>query len=81
MLRDLCRAGVDCVSTNDGVEKRMGYKEIVISLLTFIVAMFIISLIGKMVWNVTMPQLFTFARPVHSCWEIIGLLILVSLFR
>jgi hypothetical protein len=81
MLRDLCRAGVDCVSTNDSVEKRMGYKEIVVSLLAFIVAMFLIAFIGKWVWNATMPQLFTFARPVNSCWEIIGLLILVSLFR
>ena len=81
MLRDLCRAGIDCVSTPDGPEKRMGYREVIVSILAFIIALFIIACIGKLVWNMTMPQLFTFARPVHSCWEIIGLLILVSLFR
>ncbi len=81
MLRDLCRAGIDCVSTNDGPERRMGYKEIVASLLAFIAAMFIIAFVGGAIWNSTMPQLFTFARPVQSYWQIIGLLILFSLFR
>ena len=81
MLRDLCRAGIDCVSTPDGPEKRMGYREVIVSILAFILAIFIIAFIGKHIWNSVMPQLFTFARPVHSYWEIIGLLILVSLFR
>jgi len=81
MLRDLCRAGIDCVSSEPGPEKQMGYKDVVASILAFIIALFIIAFIGKWVWNSVMPQLFTFARPVHSCWEIIGLLILVSLFR
>ena len=81
MLRDLCRAGIDCVSTNEGPEQRLGYKDVVASILAFILAMFIIAFIGKYVWNSTLPQLFTFARPVQSCWQIIGLLILVSIFR
>ena len=81
MLRDLCRAGIDCVSTTDGPERRMGYKEIVASLLAFIVAMFIIAFIGKELWNSVVVQLFSIARPVQSYWQIIGLLILVSLFR
>ena len=81
MLRDLCRAGIDCVSTSVGPEQRLGYKDMVASLLALIIGIFIIAFIGKYVWNAVMPQLFTFARPVHSCWEIIGLLILVSLFR
>ena len=81
MLKDLCRAGIDCFSVNGGPEKQMGYKDIVASILALLLAIFIIAFIGKTVWNSVMPQLFTFARPVHSCWEIIGLLILVSLFR
>jgi len=81
MLKDLCRAGIDCVSTPDGPEQRMGYKDIVASILSLILAIFIIAFVGKYVWNSTMPQLFSFARPVQSCWQIIGLLILLSLFR
>jgi hypothetical protein len=72
---------MDCVSSEPGPEKRAGYRELVVSILAFIIAMFIIAFIGKFLWNTVMTQLFTFARPVHSCWEIIGLLILVSLFR
>ena len=81
MLRDLCRAGIDCVSTADGPEKRMGYREVVVSVLAFILAIFIIAFVGRILWNMTMPHLFTFARPVHSYSEMIGLLLLVSLFR
>ena len=81
MLRDLCRAGIDCVSTSPGPEQKMGYKDLVASILAFILAIFIIAFIGKTVWNSVMPQLFTVVRPVQSCWQIIGLLILVSLFR
>jgi hypothetical protein len=81
MLKDLCRAGIDCVSTVPGPEQKMGYKDLVASILAFILAIFIIAFIGKYIWNMVMPQLFTVVRPVQDCWQIIGLLILVSIFR
>jgi hypothetical protein len=81
MLKDLCLAGVECFSDVPGPDKRLGYKNIVASIISLLLAIFIIALIGKYVWNETMPQLFTFARPVQSCGQIIGLLILFSLFR
>jgi hypothetical protein len=81
MLKDLCRAGIDCVSTVPGPEQKMGYKDLVASILAFLLAIFIIAFIGKHIWNMVMPQLFTIARPVQNCWQIIGLLILVSIFR
>jgi len=59
----------------------MGYKDLVASILAFILAIFIIAFIGKYIWNMVMPQLFTVVRPVQDCWQIIGLLILVSIFR
>lgn len=81
MLRDLCRAGIDCVSTPDGPEKRMGYREVIVSILAFILAVFIIAFIGRFLWNNSVVQLFTCVRPVHSVWQIIALLLLVSLFK
>jgi len=81
MLTDLCRAGVECFADAPGPEKRNTYKDVVASLLAFLVAVFIIACVGKYLWNMTMPQLFTFARPVQSCWQIIAFLILLSLFR
>jgi len=81
MLRDLCRAGVDCVSTMNSPEQRMGYKDIVASILAFILAMVIIGFVGRFLWNNSVAQLFTIARPVQSVWQIVALLILVSIFR
>jgi hypothetical protein len=81
MLRDLCRAGIDCFSSESGPEKRAGYREVVVSILAFIIALFIIAFIGRFLWNNSVVQLFTFVRPVHSVWQIIALLLLVSLFK
>jgi hypothetical protein len=81
MLRDICKAGLSCVSSQPGPEQQTGYKDLVASILAFILAIFIIAFVGKMLWNSTLVPLFTVVRPVQSCWQIVGLLILVSLFR
>jgi hypothetical protein len=62
-------------------EQRMGYKDIVASILAFILAMVIIGFVGRFLWNNSVAQLFTIARPVQSVWQIVALLILVSIFR
>jgi len=68
--------------TNEmGPEKHMGYKDIVATILAFILALIIIGFIGKFLWNNSMAQLFTVVRPVQSPMQIIALLILLSLFR
>jgi hypothetical protein len=33
--------------------------------------------VGKFLWNTTVAELFTFARPVQSVWQIIGLMSLM----
>jgi hypothetical protein len=81
MLRDLCRAGVECMTNEKSPEQRLGYKEIVASILAFILALVIIGFIGKFLWNNSMAQLFTVVRPVQSPMQIIALLILLSLLR
>lgn len=81
MLKDLCRAGVECMTDMPGPERRNSYKDIVASILSLVLAIVIIGFVGKYLWNITMPELFTFARPVQSAWQVIGLMILLSLFR
>jgi len=81
MLKDLCLAGVDCMSTMPGPERRVSYKNVIASILSLIIAIVIIGFVGKYLWNITMPELFTFARPVQSAWQVIGFMILLSLFR
>ena len=81
MLKDLCRAGVECMTDMPGHVRRNSYKDIVASILSLVLAIVIIGFVGKYLWNITMPELFTFARPVQSAWQVIGLMILLSLFR
>ncbi len=83
MLKDLCLAGVECMANMPGPEqgRRDSYKNVIASILSLIVAIIIIGFVGKYLWNMTMPELFTFARPVQSATQIIGFMILVALFR
>lgn len=80
MLKDLCRAGIGCMSDMSGLKKEM-YKEVVASILALILSLLIIAFVGKFLWNNTVAELFTFARPVQSVWQIIGLLIFISLVK
>lgn len=82
MLRDLCRAGLDCTTDLSGsTSRRESYKDIIASLLSLILAILIVAFVGKYLWNSTVAELFTIVRPVRSVWQIIGFMILLSLFR
>jgi hypothetical protein len=80
MLKDLCRAGIGCMSDMPGSKKEM-YKDVVASILALVLSLLIIAFVGKYLWNSTVAELFTFARPVQSVWQIIGLLIFISLVK
>jgi hypothetical protein len=80
MLKDLCRAGIGCMSDMSGSKKDM-YKEVVASILALALSLLIIAFVGKYLWNSTVAELFTFARPVQSAWQIIGLIIFISLVK
>ena len=83
MLFNLCRAGVEGMSdlSGSGNGRREMYRDLVASLLSLILAILIIAFVGKYLWNTTVAELFTFARPVRSVWQIIGLMIFLSLIR
>lgn len=57
------------------------YKNLVASLLAFVIAILILSFVGKYLWNSSVAELFTFARPVTSVWQIISLMLLMAIFR
>ena len=80
MLKDLCRAGVEGMSDMSGSRREL-YKELVASILALIISIIIDAFIGKWLWNTTVAELFTFVRPVRSIWQLIGLMIFVSLFK
>jgi len=80
MLKDLCRAGIGCMSDMSGSKKDM-YKDVVASILALVLSLLIIAFVGKYLWNSTVAELFTFARPVQSVWQIIGLILFISLVK
>jgi hypothetical protein len=83
MLFNLCRAGVEGMSdlSGSGNGRREMYRDLVASLLSLVLAILLIAFVGKYLWNNTVAELFTFARPVRSVWQIIGLMIFLSLIR
>jgi hypothetical protein len=82
MLLNLCRAGVEGMTDVSGSSNRRdAYKELVASLLALMISIVIIAFIGKWLWNTSVAELFTFVRPVQSIWQLIGLMIFISLFK
>ncbi len=83
MLRELCRAGVEGMTDMSGstAGRREIYKELVAQILALVIAIVIIAFVGKWLWNNSVAELFTFARPVRSVWQIIALMLFLSLMR
>ena len=83
MLKDLCRAGVEGMTDMSGstASRREIYKDVIASIMSLIIAILIVAFIGKWLWNTTVAELFTFVRPVRSVWQIIGLMLFISLIN
>ncbi len=83
MLRDACYAAVDAFTDLSGSEssRRELYTSLAASVLALILSIAIVALIGKWLWNNIIIDLFTFAKPVRSVWQIIGLMIFLGLIR
>jgi hypothetical protein len=83
MLKDLCRAGVEGMTDMPGSNgsRREIYKDLIASILSLIIAIIIVAFVGKWLWNTTVAELFTFVRPVKSVWQIIGLMLFLSLIQ
>lgn len=81
MLKDLCRAGVEGMTDMSGSStgRREIYKEVVAQLIALVISILIMAFIGKWLWNNSVAELFTFARPVRSVWQIIALMFFVGL--
>jgi len=62
-------------------KRRDLYMELVSSILAYIIAVALISLVGKWLWNNVIIELFSVAKPAKSIWQILGLMIFLSLIR
>jgi hypothetical protein len=74
------RAAVEgFVDNGNVVQKREAYVDFLTTLLSFILAVVILSFLGKFLWNCVVVDLFSFAKPAKSVWQILGLMVFIGL--
>ena len=81
-LSSVCKAAIEgFAGTSDSKERRSAYVDFLAFLLAFLIAMVILGFVGKLLWNSVVVELFSIAKPVKSLWQIIGLMIFISLIN
>ena len=60
-------------------QRRDAYAQLATILLAFIISLVLLGFIGKFLWNGVVVDLLSIAKPAKSIWQIIGLMILISL--
>ena len=76
------RAAVEgFVDNGNVVQKREAYVDFLTTLLSFILAVVILSFLGKFLWNCVVVDLFSFAKPAKSVWQILGLMVFIGLMH
>ena len=84
ILSNLMRAAVEGYTNPGGAEAYKpppAYADALAGLLAFFLAIIIVSFIGLWLWNFSVVPLFEFARPAKSVFQILGLMIFVSLIH
>ena len=80
LLNVSTRAAVEGFSSNDSSERRrQAYVEFVSFFLAFILALVLLGFLGKWLWNEVVVDLFSFAKPARSLWQIVGLMFFLSI--
>ena len=80
-IKSACRAAVEGFADTAPNVKREVYADTVSVILAFVIAFIILAFVGKLLWNGVVVELFSFAKPARSFWQIIGLMLFVSLIH
>ncbi len=67
------------VNPTNSESKKESYLELATVLIAFVISLVLLSLIGKLLWNGVIVELFTCVRPAKNFWQILGLFVFVSL--
>lgn len=74
------KAGLEgFINPEDSREKKESYINVAAVLISFVIALVIISLIGKLLWNSVVCELISVARPAKSFVQMVGLFVFVAL--
>jgi hypothetical protein len=81
LVQSACRSAVEGWADVPAVRKREVYTDTLSVLLAFVIAAVILAFVGKLLWNNVIVDLFEFAKPARSFWQILGLMVFISLVR
>jgi hypothetical protein len=74
------RAAVEGFVDNGNVhQKRAAYVDFLTTLLSFVIVVVLLAFLGKFLWNGVVVDLFSFAKPAKSVWQILGLMVFLGL--
>jgi hypothetical protein len=59
--------------------RRDAYVDFSATLLAFVISVVLIAFLGRYLWDNVVVDLFSFARPSRSIWQILGLMVFVAL--
>ena len=79
MLRNVANAAVEGFLNGNVDQKRQAYADCVAAVLAYILAILLIALIGKYLWNGIVVDLVSVAKPAKSFWQILCLMIFISI--
>ena len=80
VLNAAVKAGVEGFMDNGNAERRrVAYVDFMTQFLVFILILVVLGFIGKYLWNGVVVDLFTFAKPARSVWQILGLMVFIML--
>jgi len=80
VLNAAVKAGVEGFLDRGNAEhRRRAYVEFTTMLLVFILTLVILGFVGKFLWNGVIVDLFNFAKPARSVWQILGLMVFAGL--
>jgi len=80
-ITSACRAAVEGFADTAPNVKREVYADTVATLLAFVVSFLIVAFVGKLLWNNIIVELFSFAKPAKSFWQVIGLMLFLALIK
>lgn len=82
VLGQATKAVVEGMSGSPEAEKRkQTYVDLIAVLVAFVLSLIILAFIGQLLWNNVVVDLISVAKPAKSVWQVLGLFIVVSLFR
>ena len=82
LIGSVMRAAVEGYTNPGGTEAYKPppmYAEALAAFFGFFIAVLLVSLVGLWLWNYSVVPLFEFARPAKSVFQILGLMVFISL--